>query len=206
MKHWLVLACLAIIPGTVFAQEVPRFAFSGGAGFVTPVYDAGRTFDTGWDLRFGAGVNIIPNAGVMLDLGYDSMGVNSTTLGNLGYGGGRLGVFSVSLDPIIHLTPHSKADFYITGGPGYYHLNDYFSMNNGAIGTVGGTMVGNPFLGFFNGNVSNYSLNKLGVDAGAGVEFGSKWHGRFFAEARFTRIFTSGAYTDYIPVTFGFRR
>ena len=30
MKHWLVLACLAV---PVFAQETPLFAFSGGAGF-----------------------------------------------------------------------------------------------------------------------------------------------------------------------------
>jgi len=142
----------------------------------------------------------------MLDLGYDSMGVNSTTLGNLGYGGGRLGVFSVSLDPVIHLTPHRSVDFYITGGPGFYHMNDYFSASNAAIGMVGGTTVGNPLLGFFSGAVANYSMNKPGVDAGGGIEFGSRWHGKFFAEARFTRIFTGGYYTDYVPVTFGFRR
>jgi hypothetical protein len=51
---------------------------------------------------------------------------------------------------------------------------DYFSASNAAIGTAGGATVGSPFLGFFSGSAANYSLNKLGVDAGAGIEFGSK--------------------------------
>ena len=39
------------------------------------------------------------------------------------------------------------------------------------------------------------------------MEFGSKWGGHFFAEARYVRIFTGGGVqTDYVPVTFGFRR
>jgi hypothetical protein len=39
-----------------------------------------------------------------------------------------------------------------------------------------------------------------------GVAFGHKWGGRFFAEARYDRIFTGNYHTDYLPVTFGFRR
>ena len=39
------------------------------------------------------------------------------------------------------------------------------------------------------------------------MEFGSKWGGHLFAEARYVRIFTGGGVqTDYVPVTFGFRR
>lgn len=52
---------------------------------------------------------------------------------------------------------------------------------------------------------ASYSVNKPGVDVGAGVEFGSKWHGNFFAEARYNRIYTNPFPTDYVPVTFGFR-
>jgi hypothetical protein len=68
-----------------------------------------------------------------------------------------------------------------------------------------------PFFGFYryavgtNVVVASYSVNKPGIDAGLGMAFGSKWHGRFFAEARFNRIFNGAYHTDYLPVTFGFR-
>jgi hypothetical protein len=41
--------------------------------------------------------------------------------------------------------------------------------------------------------------------AGAGISFGSKWGGKFFAEGRYVRIYTGDYHTDYLPVTFGFR-
>jgi hypothetical protein len=71
---------------------------------------------------------------------------------------------------------------------------------------------GNPFFGYYpvavpgQVVVSSYSTNRPGFDIGAGVAFGSKWGGKFFAEAKYNRIFVGGYYTDYIPVTFGFRK
>jgi hypothetical protein len=67
-----------------------------------------------------------------------------------------------------------------------------------------------PF-GFFNvpfvGNqvLASYSVNRPGFDFGAGVNLGSKWRAKFFAEARYNRMFTSYGVTDYVPVTFGVR-
>jgi hypothetical protein len=103
----------------------------------------------------------VPWLGVMVDFGYDSMGVNSTALGNLGYGGGNLNVFSVSLDPIVHLTPKTKVDVYLTGGPGYYRQEQQFTQPGVATGF-------NPFFGFYpystNIIVSDYTINKPGLD------------------------------------------
>jgi hypothetical protein len=48
-------------------------------------------------------------------------------------------------------------------------------------------------------------VNKPGIDAGAGIAFGTKWHGKVFAEARYDRIFMGNFHTDYVPVSFGFR-
>jgi hypothetical protein len=49
-------------------------------------------------------------------------------------------------------------------------------------------------------------VNKPGFSAGAGVAFGTKWHGKVFAEARYVHIFlNNGERADYVPVTFGFR-
>jgi hypothetical protein len=52
-----------------------------------------------------------------------------------------------------------------------------------------------------------YAIGPLdGIDAGVGVEFGHKWGGKFFAEARYDHIYTSAFDTNYFPVTFVFRR
>jgi hypothetical protein len=95
----------------------------------------------------------------------------------------------------------------VTGGGGYYRQNQDFTQPGVAVGTGF-----DPFFGFYrqafgtNIVVSSYSVNKPGIDAGAGIAFGSKWGGKFFAEARYNRIFNGNYHTDYIPVTFGFRR
>jgi hypothetical protein len=170
--------------------------------------NTGSSLDTGWNVRAGAGYNFVPWLGANLDFGFDSMGINSTTLGNLGVGGGTLRVFSVTLDPVIHLTPRQHVDLYVTGGGGYFHEETQLTDQ-----TVVSGVYGNPYFGFYPGEynatvvVGSYSVNKPGLDAGVGIAFGSKWGGKFFAEARFVRIYSGAGYhTDYVPVTFGFRR
>ena len=125
----------------------------------------------------------------------------------LGVPGGDIHVFSATLDPIVHLTPHGHFDLYVTGGGGLYHMYQEFTQP-----TVATAFGFNPFFGYYSGLVpatqvlSSYSVNKPGVDIGAGVALGTKWHGKFFAEARYNRIFmTNGFHADYVPVSFGFR-
>ena len=44
------------------------------------------------------------------------------------------------------------------------------------------------------------------MDVGVGIAFGTKWNGKFFAEARYNHIFDNNHYyTNYLPVTFGYR-
>ncbi len=189
------------------AQETPRFAFSVGGGFTEPVGGTGRHLDTGWNLQAGGGINFNPYVGAMIDVGYSDFGINSTTLSNLGFPNGGLHVFSATLDPIVHLNPRGHLDVYLTGGGGLYHRYQEFSQPSAQ--AVEGF---DPFFGFYstlvpvNQILASYSTNKPGVDAGAGIAFGSKWHGKFFAEARYNRIFLNNdQHTDYVPVTFGFR-
>jgi len=143
----------------------------------------------------------------MLDVGYDSMGVRSPVLNNLGFGGGSLSVFSATLNPVVHLVPKSSVDVYVTGGGGLYRQNREFTQPGVANGVDF-----DPFFGFYpyatpiDVVVSSYSVVKPGIDAGMGIAFGKKWGGKFFAEARYNRIFLGNRHTDYVPVTFGFRR
>jgi hypothetical protein len=202
----LTIGLGAFLVGSAVAQEVPRFSFNLGGGFTEPVGNTGRQLDTGWNIQGGGGVNFGQYFGVMIDLDYNSMGINSATLNNLGFPGGGMHVFSATLDPIVHLTPRSHFDIYVTGGGGIFHRNQDFTAPG--VGTIAGY---NPFFGFYNAAVpttqilASYTVNKPGIDAGAGIAFGSLWHGKFFAEARYDRIFMGNYHTDYVPVTFGFR-
>lgn len=189
------------------AQEVPRFNFSLGAGFTNPIGATGRDLNIGWNVGVGAGMNFSQWVGFMVDANYNQMGINSATLSNIGFPGGNTNVFSATLDPIVHLTPRSHFDLYVIGGGGYYRREIQFTAP-----TVVGFTGYNPFFGFYsaavptNAVISSYSVNKPGVDIGAGIALGTKWHGKFFAEARYNRIFiNSSTRMDYIPATFGFR-
>jgi len=192
--------------GTACAQEASRFMFDVGGGFTTPVGNTGRNVDTGWNIGGGFGANFVPYFGAKIDLNYNSFGINSATLANIGVPGGDMHIFSATLDPIVHLNPHGHVDVYVTGGGGLYHrIVDYTQPSVAIIPGFNG------FFGLFPVAVpttqilSSYSINKPGIDVGAGVAFGTKFHGKIFAEAKYNRIFMGQYHTDYIPVTFGFR-
>jgi hypothetical protein len=208
MKKLSLLTCMTLASvGLMPAQETSHLSFSVGAGFTTPVGTTGRNLDQGWNAGGGIGWKFNPYVGALIDLNYNSMGINSGTLSNLGgFPGGNVHIFAATLDPIVHITPHSRADIYVTGGGGLYHETTEFTAP-----TVAAVTGFNPFFGFYTFGVpatqvlSSYTVNKPGVDGGLGIAFGSKWHGKFFAEAKYNRVFTGAYHTDYVPVTFGFR-
>jgi hypothetical protein len=207
MKRFALSCFLSLLwIGSVSAQETSRFSFALGGGFTQPVGNTGRHLDEGWNVQGGFGFNFNPYVGAMIDLGYNRFGINSATLNNIGVPGGDLSVFSATLDPVVHLNPHGHFDMYLTGGGGLYHRVQEFTQPSVA------TVIGfDPFFGFFPAAVpvtevlSSYSVNKPGVNVGAGFAVGTKWHGKLFAEARYHRIFMGNFHTDYVPVTFGFR-
>jgi hypothetical protein len=207
MKRFVLTCCVSLcLVGSMSAQEGSRFSFNIGGGFTQPVGNTGRHLDGGWNMQGGGGVNFGP-VGAMINLGYNSFGVNSETLNGLGFPGGGLRVFSATLDPIIHLNPHGHIDVYVTGGGGVFHRYQEFTQPSVA------TVVGfDPFFGFYQAAVpttqilASYSVTKPGIDIGAGFAVGTKWHGKIYAEARYNRIFMGNdRHMDYIPVSFGFR-
>jgi hypothetical protein len=208
MKQLALTSCMILsITGIISAQETSKFAFDLGAGFTTTVGATGRNLDTnGWNLRGGAGYNFSPRLGAMVNLGYDSFGINSGTLNAIGFPGGGVHIFTAMVDPIVHVNPKGRFDLYVTGGGGLFHQYQEFTQPSVA------NVVGyNPFFGFYNATIpttqvlSSYSVNKPGYDVGAGIAFGTKWHGKFFAEAKYYHMFNSNSHTDFVPVTFGYR-
>ena len=209
MKRFALAPCIGLLilaSASLQAQEVQRYTFDVGAGFTNGLGTTGNNLDTGWNVGGGAGVNINNYLGVKLNLGYNSFGLSNSAITNLGVPGGAVKIFSARIDPVVHLNPKGHTDVYVTGGGGMYYQYQSFTQPTTTVAAVY-----NPFFGFFpaagatSQSFNTYSVTKPGIDAGVGVAFGSKWHGKFFAEARYNRIFFSNSHTDFLPVTFGFR-
>jgi hypothetical protein len=197
-----VVAALAAVV-SLSAQETSHFAFQVGVGFTEPVGRTGMYTDVGYNTSAGVGYNFNSYLGALIDLNVDSVGVNSPTLNSIGVPGGNVNVFSATLDPIVHLMPHRRVDVYVTGGGGEYRREQIFvaplfaTVNNGA--SYFGIAPSGPIS-------SSSSVNRPGVDVGMGIAVGGKWRGKFYAEAKYNRIFLSGPFhMDYVPVTFGYR-
>ncbi len=203
MTKFAFPACFAFFCiGTLSAQEVSHFSFELGAGFTQTVGNTGRYLNDGWNVEGGAGFNFNNYLGVLGELGYTSFGFNSSTLSSLGYPNGGVNVLSATIDPIVHLTPRSHFDLYAIGGGGLYHWNQNFSAPTGTVTSFnsGSFPIVIPNTG------QDYSENKPGWNAGMGIAFGTKWHGKIFAEARYVHVYLNGPERgDYVPVSFGFR-
>ncbi|MDQ1472885.1 MAG: hypothetical protein QOJ99_4365 [Bryobacterales bacterium] len=189
------------------AQEASKFTFNAGVGFTQAVGQSGRRLDTGPSLQLGAGVKIKPRFGAVLQFDYNWLGINSTTLNAAGFPGGEVRTWDFTLNPVIHVWPHGPVDAYIIGGGGIYHRTQEFTAPSAATVTAF-----DPFFGFYAAAIpttqvlSSYSVMKPGVNFGAGVAFGTRWHAKMYAEARYHRVFLGNdRYTDFIPVTFGVR-
>jgi len=206
MKSFIVSSVVCLFAAAlVNAQETPKFTFNIGAGFTRPAGNTGNHLDTGWNVQGGAGYNFSPYVGANVDLAFNDLGIASADLSRIGVPGGNVHVFSATLDPIVHLNPHGHVDFYLTGGGGLFHW--YQEFTRPAVAIVPGF---DPFFGFYSAAVpatqvlSSYSVNRPGIDLGAGVAVGA-WKGKVFAEAKYDHIYMRGSHADYIPVTFGFR-
>jgi hypothetical protein len=197
-----VLALSAVIAAN--AQEESHLAVQAGGGFTHGIGRTGMYTDAGWNITAGIGYNFNSHVGALMNVSQVSLGVNSTTLNSIGAEGGNVNIFSATVDPIFHLMSHGNKDVYLTAGGGLFRRSQSFGPPLPA-----GVYFSNPFL-FTNSSgssvVNQFSVNKPGWDAGIGVAFGTKWHGKVYAEAKYEHMYLNGVqHTDLLPVTFGFR-
>ena len=199
---------LMTVPLAAQEQQNSFFTAAVGGGFTTPTYHSGTAMDMGWNFQAQAGVNLFgAHLGLVGEFLYTNLGINSTTLNALEFPDGHTSISAFTADPIIRFNPNGKVDFYLIGGPGFYHRHVEFTQPTVA------TFTGfDPFFGVFypiavpaNQVLLSYDANKLGVNGGGGFNFHlGSGHAKFFAEARYHEIFTNRA-TSFVPVTFGFR-
>jgi len=207
MKTGRYLLPLVLLAGSAFGQEVQRFTANFGGGFTEPVGGTGRRLDTGWNIDGGVGLNFNAWVGALVQAHLDDNSINGRTLTALGFPNGTVRLSSFTLDPVVHLNPHGKVDFYLIGGGGLYHRTQEFTQPS-----VAGFVGFDPFFGFYQGAVpvnqviASYTVNKPGWNGGAGFSFGAFRSAKFYAEARYHHMFLGNdRHYDVVPVTFGIR-
>ena len=203
----LYLAGALLLCAAAQAQEGSKFTFNAGVGFTQPVGGSGTRLDTGASINLGAGYKFTPRFGALVQFDDNWMGVNSGTLSSTGFPGGQVHIWDFTLDPMVHVMPHGPVDAYIIGGGGIYHRTQEFTTPS-----TGTFTAFDPYFGFYQAGVTgnqvlnSYSVYKPGVNIGAGVALGSRWHAKFYAEARYHKVFLgNNLHADYVPVTFGAR-
>jgi hypothetical protein len=202
----LVFTAGVLTAGMLCAQEGPRASFNIGAGFTPLVGNTSRRLDTGWNIQGGAGVNFTSRLGAMLQFQYNGFGINDRTLAQFGVPDGDVSLWSLTLNPVVHLNPRGPVDWYFIGGGGLYSRTQRFTEPSVAVFTGF-----DPFFGFFpvavptNNILAEYTVMKPGVNFGGGLTFGTRWKAKFYAEARYHRMLMRNTHTDLIPVNFGIR-
>jgi hypothetical protein len=71
------------------AQEFSKFTFDFGGGYTAPAGATCNYLGWGWNIEGGAGFNFSPYIGAKVNLGYDSMSVNSASVAPLAFREGR---------------------------------------------------------------------------------------------------------------------
>lgn len=208
-KRLALPVCLMVSVLSTTASAQSLLSFSIGGGPTVPAKHTGGRFDTGYNITAGLGIHPIRAAGVMAEFGYYSMGVNSSALSQIGVPGGRGRMYSVTLNPMVHLIPRGKFDVYLIGGGGFYRRTIEFTEPSSEIATGF-----DPFYGIFfpvevptTRILGSFSQNKGGLNAGAGVaiRLGADSRSTFFAESRYHYVYTTPVRTSILPVTLGFR-
>jgi opacity protein-like surface antigen len=164
--------------------------------------------DTGWNIQAGAGINLVPWLGVTGQFMYTESGLNGGYLASIGEPDGNFRMWGFSLDPIVHLNPRGRTDFYLLGGPGVYRRTVEFTQPTLVTGTFF-----DPFFGFFfpvtlpaNQVLGSFGTTAFGMNGGGGISWRiGSGNTKLFAEARFTKMYTKGTSTSVLPVSFGIR-
>ena len=201
MKQFLLLLSLAVVPGLApalaqpgyFGSEPWRPTGSFGVGFSTPVNPLANRLNTGWNIAGGVGVTR-NYFGVTADAMFNDFGINRRTLTQVGARSGSQKFWAVTADPTFHVNDRGPLDFYVIGGGGLYGRYTKYRASSAAAGP-----------GF--DLVRSEQILRPGVNLGAGFAFSLSEYSniKFFAEARYHRMFTPSTDASFIPVTVGIR-
>ena len=182
------------------ADRPVQWYVDGGASI--PEGDTASNFNNGW--TFGAGVNIKPAPGpfaLRLGLDYSYFDASDQLIAanptaNYGY----MQTLTGFADGVLEMPVNPWTRVYLMAGPGFGYRGVYLT-NNGVYCT--------PFFcgaGYGSGAlVGRDTSTNFAWNAGIGVDFALPGGQSWFVEARYERLETSFAPTEFIPIRVGFR-
>jgi len=174
-----------------------NFDFGGGP---TAITGSNHSLESGSNFVFGGGYNYSPSSGFVLEFMNSWLGVSDRVLQDNGAINGSGYIWSFTVNPVWRFPISGPVGGYLIGGGGYYERQMRFiEPVQVFVPTFGG--------GFFApGLVTVRQTDDAGgLNGGAGITWNLGWGTKFFVEARYHYIFTSGHSTQLIPVTFGIR-
>ncbi len=198
-----------LLTGSAAAQGTNKWNFHIGAGFTEPVRYSGDRLNRGFNANVGAGVNFVPEFGMVGEFGFNNLGLSRGALDAAGVPDGSSRIYSLTLNPIVRFNPRGRFDAYLMGGGGYYRRTIEFTAP-----TVTTVTAFDPYWGvFFPAAVpadvvlGSFSQNKGGWNVGGGisVRLSGDSETKFFAESRYHYLYTTPVRTTILPVTFGLR-
>lgn len=208
MRIALSLLSLALVSTSASAQFYNKLTGFVGGGINNPVNDTSDRAKTGWNVVAGAGYRFVPALSLGLDFSYQSHEVD--LLRTVDQQGrpieGNLGLWSLTLNPRVEAGTLGPVSVYFTGGYGLYHRR--IEVTRADIGTQ---FVCDYFYGFcydalvpVDVILRERSVLGHGFNGGMGISFGTP-RVKFFAEARYHRMFNGRQDVETVPVSFGVR-
>jgi opacity protein-like surface antigen len=193
----------------VWAQDfLNHVTFGAGAGFTFPQGAIAAHTKTGFNFTATGGPRFDRRFSVSADFSLHYLDIEnfleSAKDADLSFGS-IMRVWSLTVNPSYEFIKEDRFSSYATGGYGLYNRRVLLASPGlipaAACDPFWDVCVSNTISGLIvTGPVSTY---KGGYNVGGGVTFGA--HTKFFAEVRYHRMFTTGAATELIPLTFGIR-
>lgn len=211
-KTWFIPVCfltMLFAASPAAGQPTNRWIFHVGAGFTEPVRYSSDRLNRGFNANVGAGVNFLPEFGLVGEFGFNHLGLSRGALAAAGVPDGSGRIYSLTANPIFRFNPRGRFDAYVIGGGGYYRRTVEFTAP-----TVTSVTAFDPYWGVFypavvpaNAVLGSFSQNKAGLNAGGGVSvrLTGDSETKFFAETRYHYLYTTPLRTTILPVTFGLR-
>jgi hypothetical protein len=197
-----------------------HLTYEVGGGFNAPTEESAQHVSWGGNVTVGAGYRFNQNASLMVEYQFIDSKLPGLIIDEAGATGGHVHIWSLTLDPVIDMTPRSAVDLYLVGGGGFYRSVTSFTdpqQQQYCTYFYCGVVTQNVVVG-------HYSSNQGGWNGGLGIAHRfAGWNGdgkmKVFAEARYLAVMTPAittqanglgttsvdADTRIIPVTVGFR-
>lgn len=191
-----------------FAQNgIYHLNFELGGGVTPTEGQTSHDLTTGWNGLAGVSYRFDEPFAVRLELMYNGLGISQSALNRIDVPDGNAHIWSLTLDPVVHLGQVGPFSPYVIFGGGFYRRTVQFTKSTTTVVTVY-----DPWWGYIgpavvptNQVLGTVTRNAGGTNVGAGLSVKVGRGAHLFVEARYHYVWTERRATEMLPITFGVR-